>query len=277
MEDQLVQLLSDTQSANDGARAQAEQQLQALYAHHDFPVALVEIARHDSVPLNVRQAALLSLKHVVLAAWSDALDEFKGTFVIADDTKAVVRQRLLDLATTDHLDRKLKSAASLVVSKIAACDFPEQWPDLLATLLNLIPTAADGQLHGALKVLSELVETTFNEAQFFAVAKQLIKIVHDIAVNDARKPTLRALACSIFRATFDILEMVLEDHKAEVKAFADEVLQEWIPFFTDIMKSRLPSPPTEQEENEDAPNAESYRGMVALKLQVVKVCAAALH
>lgn len=271
MDDQLVQLLSATQTAQDAPRKQAEQQLQSLYTHQDFPVALVDIARHDSLPLNIRQAALLYLKQVVLAGWSDALDEFKGTFIIADPVKDKVRRLLLDLATTDQLDRKLKSAASLVVSKIAACDFPDQWPDLLSTLLNLIPNASDGQLHGALKVLDELVEDSFNETQFFAVAKQLIKVVHDVAVNDARKPTLRALACSVFRNCFDILEMVLEDHKAEIKRFADEVLQEWVPFFTDIMKSRLPNPPTEQEENEDAPNAESYRGLVALKLQVVKV------
>ena len=271
MEDQLVQLLSATQTAQDAPRKQAEQQLQSLYTHQDFPIALVEIARHDSVPLNIRQAALLYLKQVVLAGWSDSLEEFKGTFIIADPVKDKVRALLLDLATTDQLDRKLKSAASLVVGKIAACDFPEQWPDLLNHLLALIPTASDGQLHGALKVLDGLVEDSFNESQFFAVAKQLIKVVHDVAVNDARKPTLRALACSVFRNTFDILEMVLEDHKAEVKGFADEVLQEWIPFFTDIMKSRLPNPPTEQEENEDAPNAEAYRGMVALKLQVAKV------
>jgi hypothetical protein len=271
MEDQLVQLLSATQTAQDAPRKQAEQQLQSLYTHQDFPIALVDIARHDSVPLNIRQAALLYLKQVVLAGWSDNLEEFKGTFIIADPVKDKVRTLLLDLATTDQLDRKLKSAASLVVSKIAGCDFPEQWPDLLNKLLTVIPTASDGQLHGALKVLDALVEDSFNETQFFGVAKQLIKVVHDVAVSDARKPTLRALACSVFRNTFDILEMVLEDHKAEIKGFADEVLQEWIPFFIEIMKSRLPNPPTEQEENEDAPNAEAYRGLVALKLQVAKV------
>ncbi|KAF1964897.1 ARM repeat-containing protein [Bimuria novae-zelandiae CBS 107.79] len=271
MEDQLVQLLSATQTAQEGPRKQAEQQLQSLYTHQDFPIALVEIARHESVSLNIRQAALLYLKQVVLAGWSDSLEEFKGTFIIADPVKDKVRQQLLELATTDQLDRKLKTAASLVVSRIAGCDFPEQWPDLLSKLLSVIPTASDGQLHGALKVLDGLVEDSFNETQFFAVAKQLITVVYDIAINDARKPTLRALACSVFRKTLDILEMVLEDHKAEIKSFADEVLQEWIPFFIDIMKSRLPIPPTEEEEVEDAPNAEAYRGMVALKLQVVKV------
>lgn len=266
-----MQLLSATQTAQEGPRKQAEQQLQSLYGHQDFPIALVEVARHESVPLNIRQAALLSLKQLVLAGWSESLDEWKGQVLISDENKAKIRPTLLELATTEQLDRKLKAAAGLVVSKIAAADFPDQWPDLLDYLLNLIPNASEGQLHGALKVLGELVEDCFNEKQFFAVAKQLIKVVHDVAVNQARKPTLRALACSVFRGCFDTLEMVMEDHKAAIKGFADEVLQEWNPFFIDVMKTILPNPPSEQEENEDTPNAETYRGLVALKLQVVKV------
>ncbi|KAF2638075.1 ARM repeat-containing protein [Massarina eburnea CBS 473.64] len=271
MEDQLVQLLSATQTAQEAPRKQAEEQLQSLYGHQDFPIALVEIARHADVPLNIRQASLLYLKQLVLAGWSDNMDDFKGQLLVSEDLKPKIRQMLLELATTDQLDRKLKAAASLVVSKIAGCDYPDHWPDLLSILLNLIPTATDGQLHGALKVLGELVDDCFNEAQFFGVAKQLIKVLHDIAINEARKPTLRALACSVFRDCFDILEMVMEDHKAEIKRFADEVLQEWNPFFVVIMKTRLPDPPTEDEENEDTPNAETYRGLVALKLQVVKI------
>lgn len=271
MNDQLVQLLSATQTAQEAPRNQAEQQLQSLYGHQDFPLALVEIAQHESVPLNIRQAALLSLKQLVLAGWSESLDEFKGQLLVSDENKIKIRQLLMELATADQLDRKLKAAASLVVSKIASADFPEQWPDLLTNLLTLIPNASDGQLHGALKVLGELVDDCFNEATFFGVAEQLIKVVHDVAVNEARKPNLRALAVSVFRGCFDILEMVMEDHKAAVKNFADGVLQQWNPFFLSVMKARLPNPPSEQEENDDAPNAEAYRGLVALKLQVVKV------
>ena len=266
-----MQLLSATQTVQEAPRKQAEDQLHSLYGHHDLPIALVDIARHVHVPINIRQASLLYLKQLVLAGWSDNMDTFKGHLLVADQDKPKIRQMLLELATTDQLDRKLKAAASLVVSKIASSDYPEQWPDLLTILLNLIPNATDGQLHGALKVLGELVEDCFNEAQFFSVAKQLIKVVHDVAVNDARKPTLRALACSVFRDCFEMLEMVMEHHKAEIKSFADEVLQDWNPFFVATMKTKLPSPPSEAEENEDTHNAELYRGLVALKLQVVKV------
>jgi hypothetical protein len=271
MEEQLVQLLSATQTAQETPRRQAEQQLESLYGRQDFPIGLVAIASHDNVPLNIRQAALLYLKKLVLAGWSNQFDEFKDQRLISDDSKAHIREALLTLSTTDQLDRKIKAAASVVVSKIASADFPEQWPDLLPRLMQIIPTGANGQIHGALKVLGELVDDSLNEEQFFSVARDIVKVVYDVAVNEARKPTLRALAVSVFRGCFDTLEMVMEDHKAAVKAFADEVLSQWTPFFINVMNTTLPDPPSEQEENEDAPNAEAYRGLVSLKLQVVKV------
>ncbi|KAF2120900.1 armadillo-type protein [Lophiotrema nucula] len=271
MEEQLVQLLAATQSAQETPRKQAEQQLQSLYAHADFPLGLVAIASHEDVPLNIRQAALLNLKTFVLAGWAEQFDEWKGQVLVTDENKARIREALLNLATTDQLDGKIKRAASYAVSKIASADFPEQWPDLLPKLIHIIPNGTDGQLHGALKVLDDLVDDAFNDEQFFSIARELLKVVYDVAVNEGRKATLRALAVSVFRGCFDILEMVMEDHKAAVKAFADEVLSQWIPFFVNIMKTRLPDPPTEQEENDDAQSAETYRSLVALKLQVVKV------
>ncbi|KAI8936326.1 hypothetical protein NX059_006742 [Plenodomus lindquistii] len=271
MEDQLVQLLSATQTAQEGPRKHAEQQLLSLYGHQELPLGLVGIACHDSVPLNIRQAALLYLKSLVLAGWSDSLDEFKGQVLVSDENKLQIRQRLLELATTDQLDRKLKAAAGLVVSKIAIADYPIEWPDLLDNLLQLIPNATDGQLHGALKVLGELVEDCLNENTFFGVAPRLIKVLYNVAITDQRKPTLRALACKVFHGCFDILEMVLEDHKATIKGFADEILKDWIPFFINVMNTRLPDPPSYQDEEHDSPNAEIYKGNVAFKLQVVKV------
>jgi hypothetical protein len=271
MEEQLVQLLSATQATSEAPRKSAEAQLLSFYGHADFALGLVAIASHDSVPLNIRQAALLYLKTYVLAVWSPQFDEFKGQVLIGEEERVRLRITLLELATSDREDRKIKSAASYVVSKIANADFPEQWPDLLPKLLHLIPTGTDGQIHGALKVLDELVDDCFNEEQFFSVARDLIKVVFDVAVNDARRTTLRALAVSVFRHCFDILEMVLEDHKAMVKAFADEALASWLPFFVEIMKSRLPDPPSEEDESQDAGPAEAYRGLVSLKLQVVKV------
>ncbi len=159
------------------------------------------------------------------------------------------------------------------MSKIANVDFPDHWPNLLPALLQLIPNANDAQLHGALKVLSDLVEDSLSEDQFFSVARDILKVVYDVAVNEARKPLLRALAVSVFRGTFDIMDMVKDEHGPEVKSFAEETLNAWSPFFMKIMKQSLPARPQSGDEGyessrDDKPDM--WRGIIALKLQVVK-------
>lgn len=271
MEEQVVHLLTDTQSSQEGPRKNAEAQLKQLYSNVDFPLALVSIGAHTQIPINTRQSALLYLKTWVQACWSPQFDEHAGQLYRDQAKKAQIRQALLTLACSERDERKVKSAASLVVSKIATADFPDEWPDLLPTVLSVVATGTDAQLHGALKVLSELVDDCFNEEQFFKVARDLVTGVYHVAANESRKHTMRALAVSVFRSCFDTLEMLMEDHKAAVKGFAEEALSSWIPLFIEILKSPLPVSPSADDEIEDSAAAEHYRGSVALKLQVVKV------
>jgi hypothetical protein len=274
MEQQLLSLLADTQSPVADTRKAAELQLLRLYSTESFPHSLAAIASHDSVPTNLRQSALSVLRTFIAAAWSPNLDEFRGHILISDVNKAQIRRVLLDLATiTETSERKVKSSASFAVSKIASADFPEQWPELLPSLLQIINDANStaGALHGALKVLLDLVDTGFNEEQFFNVARDLVTSLFNVATNESRKPMLRALAIAVFRSCFDTLEMVLEQHKSAVKQFMDEVLSGWSPFFISTLKAPLPQAPSEKEENKDGEVPSQWRGVIGLKLQVVKV------
>jgi hypothetical protein len=159
------------------------------------------------------------------------------------------------------------------VSKIANVDFPEQWPNLIPALLHLIPNATEAQLHGALKVLVDLVEDALNEDQFFSVARDIVNTVYNVAVNPGRNSMLRALAVSVFRGCFDIMDMVKDEHGQDVRNFADEVLKAWLPFFLETMKTGLPPRPKADEqgyENSRGDQSDIWRGIIALKLQVVK-------
>ncbi|KAG4429736.1 hypothetical protein IFR05_014787 [Cadophora sp. M221] len=272
MEDQLLSLLADTQLSAEAPRKQAEQHLDQAKTNPAFPGSLAAIASHSSVSPQIRQSALLLLRTFVERNWSGESDD--GPAVQIDEqVKEVLRGQILELATSGDADRKIKSAASYVVSKIANVDYPDQWPNLLPAILHLIPNATDDQLHGALKVLSDLVEDSLSEDQFFSVARDIVNVVHNVAVSDSRKLLLRALAVSVFRGTFDIMDMVKDEHGPEVKGFADEVLSAWSPFFMEIMKKTLPARPAGGDEGyesgrDDRP--EAWRGLIALKLQVVK-------
>ena len=274
MEQQLLPLLADTQSPVADTRTAAELHLLRLYHNDALPLSLAAIASHDSVPINLRQSALSVLRTFIVSAWSPLLDEFRGQVLINDANKAHIRRVLLELSTTaDIPEPRVKASASYAVSKIASADFPDHWPELLPSLLHIINDAASspGAVHGALKVLHDLVDTGFNEDQFFNVARDLVSTLFNAATSDARRPMLRALAVSVFRSCFDTLEMVLEQHKTAVKQFMDEVLGGWSPFFISTLKTPLPQPPAEEEESKETPVASQWRGIIALKLQVVKV------
>ncbi|KUJ06847.1 ARM repeat-containing protein [Mollisia scopiformis] len=272
MEEQLLSLLADTQLPAEAPRKAAEAHLAAAHSNPAFPGSLAAIASHSSVSPQIRQSALLVLRTFVEKNWSGESED--GPVVLIDDgTKEGLRRGMLELATSGEVDRRVRAAASYVVSKIANVDFPDQWPNLLPSLLHLIPNANDEQLHGALKVLSDLVDDSLDQEQFFSVARDIVKVVYDVAVSEARKPTLRALAVSVFRNTFDIMDMVKDEHGPEVKGFADEVLSAWSPFFAEVMKKTLPARPKSDDEGyesgrDDIP--EAWRGVIALKLQVVK-------
>lgn len=273
MEQELLHLLADTQSPASDTRKAAELRLLNLYGDENFPLSLASVASHNSIPTPIRQSALLILRTFVVSSWSPHLEEFKGQVLVNDSNKAHLRRVLLELATSpsEEDDRKVKASASYVVSNIASADFPDDWPDLLATLLQIIPDSSEARLHGALKVLADLVETGFKEEQFFKVAHELVSTVFNVATSPSQKPVLRALAVAVFRACFDTLEMVLEEHKTAVKQFTDEALAGWLPFFIATMKESLPSMPSEEDEDKDDPGPEQWRGVLSLKIQVVKV------
>ena len=271
MEEEVARLLASTQESAENPRKQAELELEQLHEDKAFPIALISIASHGSLPENIRQAALLYLKKYIQSSWSPEFDEYSGHVLIDDDIKSNIRDSSLSLALSNNNERKTRAIASYVVSKIASVDYPERWPTLLPTLLQIIPSGSDEQLHGALKVLGDLVEDCFNENQFFGIARDLVRMIYDVAINESRKPLLRALAISVFRSSFDIIEMVMENYKSEVKAFANETIKGWIPFFIQILKSKLPPLPVKVEKESEIADADLHRGIVALKLQVVKV------
>ncbi|KAJ5098185.1 Armadillo-like helical [Penicillium argentinense] len=273
MEQELLSLLADTQSAQADARKNAELQLQSLYTNESFPISLTAIASHEPVPVNLRQSALSVLRTFISAGWSPNLDEFKGQLLVPDTNKAQIRQALLELATTiETPERKVKASASYAVSKIASADFPDDWPELLPALLHIINNASttDIAMHGALKVLLDLVDTGFGEEQFFNVARDLVSGLFAVATSETRRPMLRALAVAVFKSCFDTLEMVLEQHKQAIKSFVDEMLGGWSPFFVKTLEAPLPQPPSEEEANKLGDVATQWRGIIALKVQVVK-------
>ncbi|KAL9103894.1 MAG: hypothetical protein Q9163_001087 [Psora crenata] len=269
MEQQVLDLLASTLDPSGPIRSDAERRLEQLYANDVFPMSLISIASHKSIPLEHRQAALLSLKKLVLKTWSPAIEEYEGPNQMNDSVKDRVRHSVLSIATAPGEQKKIIAAASYVVSKIASADFPEQWPTLLPTLLALVPQAEDAQLHGVLIVLGDLVDDGFDEEQLASSAAELVRCIYDVAVNGRRKLMTRSLAVSIFRSCLDTMEVVMQANPQAVQQFMQGTSDVWVPFFIETVKAALPSMPKGDEEP-GTPGIGGWRGVIALKTQVVK-------
>lgn len=112
MEDQLLQLLADTQLPAEGPRKQAELHLRQAQSNPAFPSSLAAIASHSSVSPEIRQSALLVLRSFVERNWAPVDDDGNRADVqIEESTKELLRVQILELATSNEADRKIKSAA----------------------------------------------------------------------------------------------------------------------------------------------------------------------
>ncbi|KAK3378686.1 armadillo-type protein [Lasiosphaeria ovina] len=264
MEEHLVQLLASTQLALEAPRRQAELELERARNNPDFPLSLARIGAHVEAPVEIRQSALTVLRKFLEENWSP--DGGDGPHIpIPDQVKDQLRHIVLELVLSPGEEqRKVKLAASYVVSKIAMVDFPDQWPALLPAVLGVMPAGTDTQLHGALRILQDLVEESLSDEQFFSVARDIIKACYDVALNDNRKETHRSLAVLVFRSCFDLMDIVKDDHKKDVRNFAGEVLEGWLPFLEQVINTPLP------DRGGADSQPDSWYGPVALKVQALK-------
>jgi len=271
MEEQVLQLLQATTRPDTIVIRDAEQGLLRLYPQLEFPFALLTIATHQNIESSSRKAALTALKNYVSSTWSPQFDEtFSGNVYLNDEAKTRIRDQVFAICTIEggqaSRDPAIQALAAGVASKIASVDFPDAWPSLFPSLLTILNSSShDAPIHGALRVLAELIDSGLTEEQFFIVARDLVGTLQHVAVDNARSLVVRAMTLNVFRSCFEMLEMVMGDHGAAVKAFLDESMKAWMPFFMETLKEPLP-----QSEKLDQ-NDGHLRGLVALKVQVVKV------
>lgn len=113
MEDQLVQVLANTQLAAEAPRKQAELDLKQARLNPAYPLSLANIGKHSSISIEIRQAALSALRLFIENNWSGENDE-GNVIPISDAAKEQIRPILLELALSADQERKIKTAARYV-------------------------------------------------------------------------------------------------------------------------------------------------------------------
>ncbi len=115
MEARLAQLFVNTQLSSEAPRKLAEIELIHSRTAPEFPTALLNLAATKvGYSVEIRQAALSTLRKFIEDNWSP--DGHDGVPIpISDETKAWLRQAILELVLSPEDERKIKVAARYVV------------------------------------------------------------------------------------------------------------------------------------------------------------------
>lgn len=106
----LVSVLGNTLSAAEAPRKQAEIDLITIKKEPQFLLAALSVGRNTSLSVEIRQAALTSMRMFVQQNWSP--EENDGFHMhIPDEAKNQIRPGVLDLVLNAEDERKVKIAA----------------------------------------------------------------------------------------------------------------------------------------------------------------------
>ncbi|RKP15107.1 armadillo-type protein [Piptocephalis cylindrospora] len=236
MENIVLQKLQDTSSSEGNTRVAAELALRELAGNPEFPLALLSIVTSgESLPVASRQAAALGLHNYVDAHWDSCPEQ----------ARAQVRARILPCLADPS--SSIRSAVAYATSKIAVHDWPEAWPDLLPSLIHVVthePLESPG-LHGALSVLSEIIQAEVSEEQFTYLAPsltpELLRILTASGANaEADGLSVRTLAMEIFGSLVEGAQVLAESATDAVEAFTSRYrLDPWITAILQILGAPL--------------------------------------
>ncbi|EIW71451.1 hypothetical protein TREMEDRAFT_42834 [Tremella mesenterica DSM 1558] len=150
-----------------------------------------------------RQSAGLLLQQYINVHWSDAADKFKPPLV-PPEIKLQLRPSILHILSEPH--RKIRSAGAFAAAAIAKLDWPEEWPELVPSLSELLQSDNVDACQGAMSMLTEFLDEGMSEDQLQPVIQSLAPpMLAILQKKEMHSPFTRAQTVDVFReivATF---------------------------------------------------------------------------
>ncbi|KAH9906514.1 putative importin 11 [Xylariomycetidae sp. FL2044] len=152
----LFRTLEEACGHDNSKRQAASQQLSSWESHSEYYSALQTIFLTRDGPRDIRLSAIIQLKN--------GIDRYWRHHSLKTSIDPAARERIrsqLFRGTVGEPDPQLAFYNALVIAKIVRVDFPDDWPDALSKVIELLRTNQDGdprQLYGALLILLRIVK-----------------------------------------------------------------------------------------------------------------------
>ncbi|KIK67465.1 hypothetical protein GYMLUDRAFT_69648 [Collybiopsis luxurians FD-317 M1] len=248
----------------------SELRLAELMANPETGLALSQLIISQDADINLRQMSLsrlfnkrrhsasIVLRKYVRERWSPYFQSFKGS-APSTEIKGQIRQAVFQ-GLSDPA-RKIRTASAHTLSSIANCDWPDEYPDLLTSLVNLLSSNSPESVHGAMQVFTEFIKSDLTEDQILPVLRDLLPVLLSIlGSTETQTPLTRSRTVSVFRQCVISLFMVKEQHPQAVKEAIASVLPVWLEAFKVLLNM------DPQKDVVDGGNWES----LAVRIQIFK-------
>ncbi|EGO18981.1 hypothetical protein SERLADRAFT_418638 [Serpula lacrymans var. lacrymans S7.9] len=204
-----------------------------------------------------QHSASIILRKYVTERWSPYFAAFKGD---APPVEVKTQIRHIVFQGLSDPNRKIRSLCAHALSSIANCDWPDEYPDLLSSLITLLSSNAPDSVHGAMQVLTEFIKSDLTEDQILPVLRELLPVLLSILGSTEQHNALtRARTVSVFRQCVTALYMVKEQYPQATKEATASILPVWL----DAFKVLLNLDPSIDV------NADKWDGL-AIRIQIFK-------
>lgn len=154
--DALVQVFTHSLDPNPNARKAAELELKKVESQDGMLSSVFQVVSSAQVDLAVRQAAAIYFKNRVRRHWDSALVRGAPAVVtIPQGDKDSIKGSILQ--TLVEAPAQIRVHIANALGTIARCDFPDQWPNLMDQIGQLLQSQNPQQVYGGLRALLELV------------------------------------------------------------------------------------------------------------------------
>ncbi|PAA59576.1 hypothetical protein BOX15_Mlig007892g1 [Macrostomum lignano] len=167
LRDSIFACLSDLAT---GSSREQEARLACFAQSDEYGPVLADLLLSDQVAPPVRHLACVVLKQYVAQSWCGVQADSDSSVAVGDvanstqqqppppvpaAAKQILRDQLLRAIALP--ESRLRSTAALTVALAAQNDWPDDWPGLFDSLIELLSRREGPSVHGALRVLQELV------------------------------------------------------------------------------------------------------------------------
>ncbi|KAJ7040268.1 ARM repeat-containing protein [Mycena alexandri] len=231
----LIESLRATLDSNTNTRISAELKLAEYLALPDAGLALSSLAIAQDAEMSLRQSASIMLRKYVTERWSPYFQTFKGS---APSVEVKTQIRLAVFHGLSDPDRKIRTLCAHTLSSIANSDWPDEYPDLLSSLIGLLSSGSSDSVHGAMQVFTEFIKSDLTEDQILPVLRDLLPVLLSIlGAPEVHGPLTRARTVSVFRQCVIALYMVKGQHPQAVKDAIATILPIWLEAFKVLLST----------------------------------------